>query len=41
MLEKENQVDFHSGKVSYIYYQEKDNDLFLIVMLCPQEQLLP
>ncbi len=40
MLEKENQVDFQSENVSYVYYQEKDNALFLIVTLCSQEQLL-
>ena len=36
MLEQENQVDFHKNKVSYNSYQEKDNALFLIVMLCSQ-----
>ena len=40
LLEKENQVDFQSENVSYVYYQEKDNALFLIVTLCSQEQLL-
>ena len=40
LLEKENQVDFQSGKVAYIYYQEKDRSQFLIVKLCSQENLL-
>ena len=34
MLEKENQVDFQSENVSYVYYQEKDNALLHVGKEC-------